>query len=255
MLRLEDYIARRKKEDHLDEFNIEKRSDNLRICVNYIFEYFNNYLDITEAENKTALQNEKIEKYRKQLREYDPEIQEWLVGINTEYGSYLNRTIGALLDQGEFFFLLDTDSEFRSLSYQCYSLLIKKHPYLRDQTEILFLFIKEYHRVKSQHAWSSELPFISEDINEWINKTWAKHQVNLPAFASKWVNYFFDHKELWPSTHKTNTGHPYVKYDYDYKKGVNLFNINSLYTKMPRKSFTKSKKQEIRNTHDVSLAS
>ena len=94
MLQFEDYIVRRKKEDRLNEFDVDARSENLRTCVNYVFEYFNNYLDITAAENKTVLENEKIEKYRKQLREYDPEIQDWLVGINTDHGSYVNRAIG-----------------------------------------------------------------------------------------------------------------------------------------------------------------
>src|SRR5680860_474015 len=84
-------------------------------------------------------------KYSKQLHDYDPEIQEWLVGINSDHGFYLNRTIGNFLDQNEYFFLLDNDSEFRSLSYECYSVLIKRYPFLRDQTEMLLLFIKDYH--------------------------------------------------------------------------------------------------------------
>ena len=62
MLRFEEYVARRKKEDRLNEFDFNARTENLRICVNYVFEYFNNYLDITAAENKTVLQFEKIER-------------------------------------------------------------------------------------------------------------------------------------------------------------------------------------------------
>ena len=60
MLKFEDYIARRKKEDRLNEFDVDARSENLRTCVNYVFEYFNNYLDITAAENKTVLFTLKI---------------------------------------------------------------------------------------------------------------------------------------------------------------------------------------------------
>lgn len=70
MLRFEEYIARRKKEDRLNEFDVDTRAENTKICVNYVFEYFNNYLSITAAEDKTTLQNEKIEKYRKQLDYY-----------------------------------------------------------------------------------------------------------------------------------------------------------------------------------------
>lgn len=75
MLRFEEYIARRKKEDRLNEFDINARSENIQICVNYVFEYFNRYLSITKAEDNTVLQNEKIGKYRKQFEEYDPEVR------------------------------------------------------------------------------------------------------------------------------------------------------------------------------------
>ncbi len=68
LLTIEEYVARRKKEDKIDEFNVEERNENMRLCVNYVFEYFNNYLNITEAEEKTALKDEKLEKYRNNLR-------------------------------------------------------------------------------------------------------------------------------------------------------------------------------------------
>ena len=44
-MRLKDYIAHRVKEDGIDEYNLDFRKENTRICVNYVFEYFNNYLD------------------------------------------------------------------------------------------------------------------------------------------------------------------------------------------------------------------
>jgi hypothetical protein len=75
MLIFEEYLARRKKEGRLNEFDVDARAESIKICVNYVFEYFNNHLSITEAEDKTVLQNEKIEKYRKQLEEYDPECE------------------------------------------------------------------------------------------------------------------------------------------------------------------------------------
>jgi len=44
---------------------------------------------------------------------------------------------------------------------------------------MLFIFIKDYHRVESEQRFSFEMPSISEEINDWIDKTWAKHQVNI----------------------------------------------------------------------------
>ena len=46
-MKLEEYILKRKTEDGINEFDRDKRAENTRICVNYIFEYFNNYLETT----------------------------------------------------------------------------------------------------------------------------------------------------------------------------------------------------------------
>lgn len=75
-MKLEEYIAKRKKEDGINEFDLEKTAENTRICVNYIFEYFNNYLESRGADNETILHLDKIDKYRRTLNEYDSDIQE-----------------------------------------------------------------------------------------------------------------------------------------------------------------------------------
>jgi hypothetical protein len=56
-------------------------------------------LSVTEAEDKTVLQNEKIEKCRKQLGEYDPEVRDWLVNLYIEYGNTINWTIANILKE------------------------------------------------------------------------------------------------------------------------------------------------------------
>lgn len=244
MLGIEEYIARRKKEDKLNEFAVDERMENMRVCVNYIFEYFNNYLNITEAEEKTVLKDEKLDKYRKQLHDYEPEVREWLVSIYSEHGKHMNRNIGNILKQEEFFLLYSSDREFRSASYECYSVLIKKFPFLKDQTEMLFLFIKDYHRVQSKLIYGLESFFVTDEIDNWIKDTWAKHQVNVFAFACSWVDQFGNNENLWPSTHRKKSQYSWRKYDYDIKQKSNLFNLDALYRRMPKKPFTKGRKQE-----------
>ncbi|WP_010245803.1 hypothetical protein [Acetivibrio cellulolyticus] len=245
MLTIEEYITRRKKEDKLNEFDLDARTQNMRICVDYVFEYFNNYLNTTEADEKTVLHNEKLEKYRRQLREYEPEVREWVVGIYNEYGKQIHKYIGNIMKENDLFFLFDTDSEFRNVSYDCYSRLIKKLSFLKDQTEMLFLLIKDYHRVESEQRFGFGIPSISEEITNWVDKTWAKHQVNILAFAYSWINSFYENDDIWPSTHRKKSQYTWRKYDYDYKQKSNLFNLDSLYRKMPKKLFIKGRKQEL----------
>ena len=245
MMKLEEYVEKRKKEDRINEFDKNKKDENLKICVNYMFEYFNNYLDITELEATTIAKEEKLDKYRKQLRDYDSEIREWLLNIYSEYGNFLDKSIGRRVRNEQiYFYLLSEDSEFRSLSYECYAKYIEKFPFLKGQEEMLYKFLKEYHKVESNKSlWNA--PEINEEINEWVEKTKNKYGVNLYRFAFEWVNYFYDAPELWGKNHKIKSGLEYRKYEYDYKNGDNLFNIDSLYRNMPKKPFTKGKKQEM----------
>lgn len=129
MLSVVEYIARRKKEDCLNELDLEAKNENLRICVNYVFEYFNQYLNVDEMEQKTFLNNERLEKYKKQLHQYDPEIQSWLINIYDVHEKQINRAIINFLKQEIPFLLYPKDDEFRSLSYDCYAHLIKKLPF------------------------------------------------------------------------------------------------------------------------------
>ncbi|MBY6272611.1 MAG: hypothetical protein CW346_10425 [Bacillaceae bacterium] len=245
MLSIEEYIARRKQEDGINEFDKESRMENLQICVGYVFEYFNQYLDITMMEEQTALNNERLEKYRKQLHQYEPEIQEWLVRIYAEYDKQINRSIINFLKKDELFLLYNTDHEFRSISYECYAHLGKQYPFLKNQTEMLFLFIKDYHRMQSQPTKEFNTIFISEKINEWIEETWTKYQVNVLAFAFDWVHRFHENKDMWSAKHRRKSRESWRKYEYDIKQKHNLFNLDSLYRKISNKPFMKGKKQEL----------
>ncbi|WP_317956387.1 hypothetical protein [Paenibacillus chitinolyticus] len=243
MLTLEAYIAKRKKEDHLNEFSLNDRMDNMKTCVNYVFEYFNQYLDINKIDEQTILNDERLEKYRNNISQYDSDIQEWLVGIYDIYNKKLDRSIVNVIKRDELFYLYSSDSEFRSLSYECYAQIIKKHPFLKDQTEMLYLFIKDYHQIQSQSNNDGNKLLIIDEIDEWIEKTWQKYKVDILAFCSDWVHRFYDNENSWPASHRRKSDIQWRKYEYDYKQKSNLFNLNPLFTRISGKPYIKGKKQ------------
>jgi len=100
--------------------------ENVKVCVNYVFEYFNQYLDISKLDEQTILNDERLKKYKKSISQYDSDIQEWLIGIYDEYDKQLNRI--SFLKKDDLYYLYHSDSEFRSLSYSCYAQIIKKNP-------------------------------------------------------------------------------------------------------------------------------
>lgn len=178
------------------------------------------------------------------MHRYEPEVQEWLVDLYEEYDKQLNRSIIHFLKKEELFLLCNIDSEFRGISYECYAHLKKRYPFLRDQTEMLFLFIKNHHQIQSQSFMEHNKIFITEEINEWIEKTWLKHRVNVVAFAFDWINRFHANPNMWQAKHKRKSRSDFREYEYDIKQKNNLFNLDILYKRMPKKSFIKGRKQE-----------
>ena len=45
MLSVEEYIAKRKKKDNLNEFDFKLHSENMSTVIQYVMDYFNNYVN------------------------------------------------------------------------------------------------------------------------------------------------------------------------------------------------------------------
>lgn len=254
-MNIEEYILMRKKEDGLNEYDRTKRSENLRICVNYVFEYFNNYLEENPDLEKTILQDKKLEKYRNQIQQHSLEVQSWLIEMYSSTGKYMNRQLRNLIDD-PYFLLFSTDAEFRAISYEVYPKAIKKFPVLEGQGEMIYEFIKDVHRIDSSRTVWDQKAHITEAVDAWIDDTYKKHGVNIYAFCEKWCYYYSQNVQLWPKGYKIrdHAADSLLEYkgldlssswfwDYDYKKGGDVFGLSNLYRKMPKKEFTRGKKQ------------
>lgn len=247
MLTLDQYIDKRKQEDKLDEFDVSKKVENIQICINYIFEYFNQYLPLQGAENRTPDENRLLQKYTNEIEDYSNETQEWLRGIYCETGHRMNRILENYLYSHIEFFFAYQESEFRSISYNCYAELIKKRQCLKNNTEELYRFIRECHEIKCQYEPGDIKISLSQDIIDWIEKTWDKYEVNIYLAVDCYVNLFMNNKSLWPPGTRIETGStvPRYMYRYDYSKRNNRFNINRFYSMYGNRPFLRGKKRQL----------
>ena len=246
MLKLQEYIEKRKTEDGINEFDPSQKMNNIRTCIDYIFEYFDQYLPLQGIEKRTVAENEKLQKYEKTLCEYGQDIKEWLLSIYDTYDKQINRSISSYLNSVEGFYLLYNEAEFRSISYDCYAALIKKNSLLKNQTEMLYKFIREYHSRETLRE-KKHIPQISDDITNWLENTLMKYNVSIAAEIESYISGFYHNQGLWPARSRINSEHPYLdhEYDYNYKVKTNLFNINTFYTKYADKPFIKGKKKQL----------
>lgn len=252
---LEQYILMRKKEDSMNEYDLSKRSENIRICVNYIFEYFDNYLENSPDSERTIQEEKKQEKYRQLVSNYSSDVQDWLVHLNSRTHKQVHKHLKSLIDE-TYFLLFSTDSEFRSLSYAIYPKAIKKVKELDGEGEMIYNFIRDEHKIRSEFTLEQQSIHITDNIDKWISNTFKKHGVNIFAFCESWCDYYSHTPDLWEKPRKIRDHqydsmleykdydlHSWMFWDYDYKANGERFGLNTLYRNMPKKDFLKGKKQ------------
>ena len=151
MITLDKFIEKRLKDDKKNLLDLDNKENNLQDCVNYIFEYFNTYINIDESRRLKIENDEKIEKYYWQIEKYSTEVQNWLIEVYSKYNKKINQQIPKLLKDIDVFLLTNSSESFRKYSYKCYSQLIKKYPFMENYTEQLYEFILDEHRILSNN--------------------------------------------------------------------------------------------------------
>ena len=61
---LEEYLAKRKHKDHMDEFNLNRHSENMSTAIQYVMDYFNTYLDIEKLSQEQIKLERAIDKFK-----------------------------------------------------------------------------------------------------------------------------------------------------------------------------------------------
>jgi len=244
MLTIDEYIACRKQEDNLKDFDLDLRSKNTRKCVNYVFDYFNDYLVQHEKKAKTYMDIDKIEKYSSRVSTYSPEVKNWLVDLYSKHYNLINCSMKHIIEKNEFFLLSYTEDDFQIIADDCRTNLSRKWPYLRDEKEGILLFVKDQHRIENLVYYDDKIPHLPESIVNWINDTMRNFNIELRTFAARYsYKVRYDNTILKPIA--PNNLFEYSDFKEDLSNKENLFDIDNLYSKICTKPFITNRKQEL----------
>jgi hypothetical protein len=246
MMTIEEYIIKRKKQDGINEFDMEKQAVNLKLIVDYAFEYFYGYLDRSEMEKMQEEKSNKAEKYRNSLSFYSDKVKNWLVHLYIEQNVRVSQIVSKRVDDLGFP-LYTEESEYNKLSYMLFASMNKKYPFILEHMEMLKMFLKEYHDfINYGQAYDDTYKLAgSEKIDTWVENTKKRYHINLQAFAEYYCESFSNSPQLWD---RTTYYHPETKEfpDYDIAKSKDILALNTFYPKMSNKPFIKEKKRELR---------
>jgi hypothetical protein len=109
---LEEYITKRKSIDKVNEKDKTQKMYNLKMCLGYVVDYFESYIDVTPEEEKLISNQKRAENYAKTLGKLSQKNREWLTRLYLEHRNYVDRYLRNIINnENPEFFLLSSEED------------------------------------------------------------------------------------------------------------------------------------------------
>lgn len=244
-LSLEEFITKKKRKDGLNEFDADQRVKNMGLCINYVIEYFEKYLDPQKMDFKKAALAQKAAKLRKQfVKEYNSDVVDWLISIYREHGKRVDIAVKNFVKQDLTRLLHYTDEEWAKDASEFITENTKKMPYLGGEEEMVVRTIGNFIRVKNKVYEDFDAHNkLGDHIVKWLKETYRDYSVNLLHFALEYASAFFD--DHYQYEYNRDFGRVERVREYDHRTESNLFDIDNLYEEIKDRPFIQGRKTEL----------
>ncbi|MDD3278651.1 MAG: hypothetical protein PHG16_07170 [Lachnospiraceae bacterium] len=239
---IETYIAMRKKRDKMNEFDFSHHSENMGKVIQYVTDYFNDYLNLEDFSQEQAMAQQAVERFREGVMERHPLSYSFII----DYYMKTRKRIDTLAEKayqdfedGELFY---TDEDFQKIAEH----LCKKKLLVEPETtflEQLKIVIRECRMNTGEAPSNADMKELDNALIDWVKETFRTYGVNLLNYVSA-ISY--DYEEKYVKTiydRPTETFYHINQYEYRYQE--NPFDINDIYERNKHRVFIKDKKGEL----------
>lgn len=242
MLKLEEYIVKRKKEDKIDEFDFKKHSANMASIIKYVTDYFNNYLSLEDYDYEKIKTQQTVDKFKNDIQKKYPETHEYIISYYLNNKIRLDKYVSKAYEG-----MKDSELFYKEEDY------IKVAKYVIEKKlnvpmdgmlcHKLSIMAREYKQAESESPSISEMKELDNAIVDWIKGVFRKYHVNLLNYASEVSYHYYETYVVREYDRETEVFYYINKYDYRYQE--NPFDINDIYARNEHREFIKDHKGEL----------
>jgi hypothetical protein len=242
VLTIEDYIASKKKKEKLDEFDFQKHSENMAKVIQYVTDYFNQYLNLEDYSYEQVKTQQSVDKFKTEIKDKFPTTYEFIITYFWENKKRIDKLLIKAyeeLEDSELFYL--TEDDRKVAEYVC-----KKKLDVTATEELLSnisAMSKEYREIQTHGPDMSSMKEIDNAISDWVLKIFRTYNIDLLDYASNKSYEFYERYVDCEYDRSTETFYHINKYDYRYQD--NPFNIENIYERNKHREFINGHKGEL----------
>lgn len=242
MLKLEDYITKRKKEDKIDEFDLKKHSENMASIIKYVTDYFNNYLNLEDYDYEKIKMQHTVDKFKKDIQKRYPETYDYIISYYLDNKIRLDKYVTKAYED-----MKDGELFYKEEDYNKVAEFVIEKKLNLPMDEILYhklsMMAREYRQIENACPAISEMKELDNALVDWVKYVFRKYHVNLLNYTSEVAYHYYETYVATEYDRDTDTFYHINKYDYRYQE--NPFDINDIYARNEHREFIKDHKGEL----------
>lgn len=240
MQKIEEYILMRKKKDKLNEFDFTRHSENMGKIIQYVSDYFNDYLTPEDFSNEVLKLQKNLKKSEKMLMTRYPQSHEFIEKFYLDNQKRVDTLIGKSYETFRDVDLYYRDEDFKKIAIDViHNRLLIESTTDNDLNNVI-VAVKEYHRYTKSKPRRSEMKELDSTIVEWVMDSYRDYDVNIADYAFdiawRWGEKYVEHKYI----RNEEEWYDINKYDYRYQE--NPFDIDLEYEKHKELPFIEEKR-------------
>lgn len=242
MLKIEDYITKCKKEDKLNEFDFEKNSDNMQAIIQYVMDYFNNYLNIDQYSQEQMKTQQIIEKFKKGIELRYPGCEDMVVDYYWKHKKRIDKFVENAygeFEDGDLFYSIEDYQKIVQFVCEHYLIGPPDEEIKKGLMKLAEAVSSQYHD-KPQY---SDMTGLDNAIVSWVRNTYRDYKVNLWNYAWGIASEYEDNY-IKSSYDGYNRVHYYYN-QYDYRYQENPFEIDEVYERNKYRPFIEGRQGEL----------
>ncbi len=243
ILTIDEYIAKMKRADKIDEFDYSKKPENMSAVMKYVMTYFNEYLNIETCDTEMIKFKHATDKLEEETGKKYPKSKEFIINFYIQNKIRISKELEKWVEGVEYFPFYYSDEDFSSLAAEFCSNYKLKGTELNEFSEDVATLIAEIKKDKTAAPSPSDMIRLDSNIVSWVRETYRKYGVDLYSFAA---DLAFKYYERYVKYEREMFGERlYHVNNYNHRYNKNPFGIDQIYEDNKHRPFLENKRGEL----------
>ena len=243
MQTIDEYIAKMKRADKMDEFDYLKKSENMSAVINYVMAYFNDYLTLDTCDAENIKMKHKRDKLEIEIENRYPKSKEFILNYYLQNGIGIHKEVKKWLEQLPYFAFYQSEEDFFSAAQEFCAGYRLKTENMEEYLGGIQALMAEIKQCDTEEPKSSDMIHLDSQLVTWVRNTYKQYGVNLFSFAYDLASSYeqryvkFERGEWGQSSYYVN--------NYNHRYNSNPFNIDEIFEENKHRPFLQDKRGEL----------